>query len=271
MGRPEFVSFNLSVEPDSIPRTFRPLEQKYYGQAKWQIFRKGRIYARGIPSKSVVGKIEDLLEIEIPQGYKKDLEGYFTNFGVIRDGGFSGLSFEDLGGGEGTLHLEDAAGTEHGWMSSGRPRPVKVHPKGSDERRAILADLEKVGTRLHGGPPPKTSVIFTLTSRGKPVGSVRGYASEAQAINDFIDRWFEARESIKDYNRLKKQREEISEMLRDQRRLLSGILDEGVGRMGLGEDVMLDENLDLHDADLNMREVQTKQEWTLDDDEWVKE
>lgn len=148
-------------------------------------------------------------------------------------------------------------------------RLASTLPKGSEERRAILAGL-KVGARLSGGPDPKTSVIFTLTSRGKPVGSTRGYASEAQAINDFITRWHDAQRSIKDYNRIKKEYEKVLEEMRDQRRLLSRLLDEGVGRMGLHDDVMLDESLDLHNADLKMREVQTKQGWILDDDEWIK-
>ena len=204
-----------------------------------------------------------------PQG-QITLHGIRDNLTITVGQNKDGLGYFAVGKKDGKTHV---------FVSSRRPIPLggriqKITDpiiEAVKEWEAGQEPLFKAGSaRLSGGPDPKTSVIFTLTSRGKPVGSVRGYASEAQAINDFITRWFDAQGSIKDYNRLKGEYEEVLEKMRDQYRLLSRLLDEGVGRMGLGEDVMLDENLDLHNADLNMREVQTKQGWTLDDDEWIK-
>lgn len=102
--------------------------------------------------------------------------------------------------------------------------------KGSEERRALLAGLK---IALEGGPQ-KGSVIFALRDpKGKLLGSARGYASEGEAMYEFLDRWEGMASHFDAYRNAINEEEEAAEKVRTLAKKVRPIFDEAIGRLGI--------------------------------------
>ena len=135
--------------------------------------------------------------------------------------------------------------------------------KGSEERRALLAGLK---IALAGGPQ-KGSVIFTLRDpKGKLLGSARGYASEGEAIYEFLDKWEGMASHFDAYRNAIEEKQRAEEKMRTLAKKVRPIVDEAVGRLGIDDRTLMDNASDAsaRRLALTMKEVQTGQEWVLD-------